>query len=249
MSNDLNSGTVGGFGHMGSNDPYGGGNSGGTPNGHGGSGATGGNAGTNDSALLLQSSAAITDLGERYATKMSAGLKNIANEIGSEIKAFSAIARPAKTLRSTEDALKSLQAILNNPSMMLTPAELQAVDAALQNVNAYAIANNLENLSKAFAAGTWANRINDLYNATRTSIKTGSYGPLMNTVEGMVMSASAEIVGLSAASSAIAMMGLVAGPELAVGFVSTVGISVAASYINADTAAEINKTLSGWIKH
>lgn len=194
---------------------------------------------SNERQALLKASELIADMGEKIGQHLGDKYKATAKQIADEIKYFL-----GKTIRTYEQAMASLNKILNNPALKIYQADKDALVNAWKSLNAGDMANKLANLSRAFKAADVVLQIEKVREKSIEGYKTGNWGPLMLEVESWVLSGMAAGVALGilgyVAPTVAATIGL---PVTAITIGGITGISFLASYIDDKMAQKINNEL------
>lgn len=190
----------------------------------------------NEFEVLSKASEIITDMGNKVSEHFGAEYKNISIKISEDIRNFQ-----GKRIRSFEQAMTSLNAVMNNPNLKINKGDRDALINAWKAMNANDMANKLGNISKAFKGADIAMKAEKVREKSIEGYETGNWEPLMLEVESWVL-------GGMASGIALALFSLVmAGPLLSAGVSATVvglmGIVLAATVgamIDDETAGRLN---------
>ena len=190
----------------------------------------------NEFEVLSKASEIIIDMGNKVSEHFGAEYKNISTKISEDIRNFQ-----GKRIRSFEQAMTSLNAVLNNPNLKINKGDRDALINAWKAMNANDMANKLGNISKAFKGADIAMKAEKVREKSIEGYETGNWEPLMLEVESWVL-------GGMASGIALALFSLVmAGPLLSAGVSATVvglmGIVLAATVgamIDDETAGRLN---------
>jgi len=191
---------------------------------------------SDEQQALVKASELIADMGEKIGKRLGEKYEAVAKEIAEEIKYFQ-----GKKIRTYEQAMASLNKILNNPALKIYQQDKDALVNTWKSLNAGDIANKLSNLSRAFKVADLALKVEKIREKSIEGYKTGNWGPLMLEVESWVLSGMAAGVAMGilslAASTIAATFGL---PVTAVTIVGILTISWLASFIDSGVAEKIN---------
>lgn len=189
--------------------------------------------------VLQKSSELIADVGEKIGAYLGDKYKEVAKEIAGDIKNFQ-----GKTIRSFDDAMKSLNKITSNPAMNINQADRDALVNAWQHINAQDMANKLGNISTVFKVADTIMKIEKVREKSIVGYQTGNWGPLMLEVESWVVSgmfAGAAMGVLSVLAPAIAAtFGL---SVTAITIAGILGIGYLGSFIDDSVVDKINNEL------
>ena len=176
------------------------------------------------SDALSKASELISDMGEKLSALAGAKYKTVADDIANSVKNFQ-----GKNIRGYNDAMKSLNKVLSNPSLKINAGDKVALSNAMAHINANDMANKLGNVSKGFKVAGLAQKVSSALEKGAYAFKTGDWGPLMLEVEswvvgGLVASLVAPLIGailtLGLASVGLPTTAIVAGSILAAGFIA-----------------------------
>ncbi|MDZ5641837.1 colicin-like pore-forming protein [Enterobacter sp. A103] len=188
---------------------------------------------------LQKSSEIIADAGEKIGAYLGDKYKAVAKEIAADIKSFQ-----GKTLRSFDDAMKSLNKITSNPAMHINQADRDALVNAWQHVNVQDMANKFANLSSAFKVADTVIKIEKVREKSIVGYQTGNWGPLMLEVESWVVSGMAAGVAIGILSISAPVIAATFGiPVTAITIAGILGIGYLASFIDDSVVDEINNQL------
>lgn len=181
----------------------------------------------------------IADMGEKMGAYLGDKYKEVAKEIAGEIRNFQ-----GKTLRSFDDAMKSLNKITSNPGMKINPGDRDALVNAWQHVNAQEMANKLGNLSAAFKVADTIMKIEKVREKSIVGYQTGNWAPLMLEVESWVVSGMAAGVVISILSISAPVIAAAFGlPVSAITITGILVIGLLASLIDDSVVDKINNQL------
>lgn len=189
----------------------------------------------------------ISSSGETISGKLGEKYKGLAQGVANDIRNFQ-----GKKIRSFKDAMSSLEQFTKNPNMKLNQADKAALVNALNQVNLSTLADRFKGLERAF---TWADRLlkaQKIKDGVVTGVTTGNWQPLALEVEAMYLSGVAGSVALGIVTGMISgLAALISIPALAVTALTVtavIGIAIATSYINADTAKTLNNAVADLFK-
>lgn len=189
--------------------------------------------------VLQKSSELIVDVGDKFGTYLGDKYKEVAREIAGDIRNFQ-----GKTIRSFDDAMKSLNKITSNPAMNVSPADRTALVNAWQQVNAQDMANKLGNLSKAFSVADVVMKIEKVREKSIEGYETGNWGPLILEVESWVVSGMAAGVAMGVLSISAPVIAATVGlPVTAITIIGILSIGYLASLIDDNVVDKINNQL------
>lgn len=197
------------------------------------------NDGVAQRQVLEKTSELITDVGEKIGTYLGDKYKEVAREIAGDIKNFQ-----GKTIRSFDDAMKSLNKLTANPGLAINQADRNALVNAWNQVNAQDMANKLGNISAAFKVADVVTKVEKVREHSIYGYNTGDWGPLMREAEswavsGMFAGAAMGILTVAAPTIA-ATVGL---PVAAVTISGMLGIGYVSSFIDDGLIDKINNEL------
>ncbi|MCX8957182.1 hypothetical protein EHW66_10540 [Erwinia psidii] len=193
----------------------------------------------NEKDALNKASELISDMGEKVSAHLGEKYKSLANEIANNLKNFR-----GKTIRSFEDAMKSLNRITSNPGMKINKADRDALVNIWKHVNASDMANKLGNLSKAFKMADVAIKIEKVREKSIEGYETGNWSPLMLEVESWVLSGIAASIALALYSAIIGVVVLGAGaPATAVAIIGIIVAATVAALIDDKFAEKLNNEI------
>ncbi|EPQ5216433.1 colicin-like pore-forming protein [Klebsiella aerogenes] len=189
----------------------------------------------------------IIDTGKTLSGKMGDKYHALAQGVANDIRNFQ-----GKKIRSFKDAMASLEAFTKNPNMKLNQADKAALVNALNHVNLSTLADRFKGLERTF---TWADRVTKaqkIKDGVVTGVTTGNWQSLAFEVEAMYLSGIAGSVALGIVTAMISgLAALVSIPAVAVTALTVtavIGIAIATSYINADTAKALNNAVADLFK-
>ncbi|MER3383917.1 colicin-like pore-forming protein [Pectobacterium aroidearum] len=189
--------------------------------------------------VLTKTSELVADMGEKIGTHLGDKYKSVAKEIAEEIKNFQ-----GKTIRSYDDAMKSLNKITSNPNLKINKGDKDAIVNAWKSFSASDTANKLGNMSRAFKVADVALKVEKVREKSIEGYETGNWGPLMLEVESWVLSGVAVGVGMGILSATASTIAATVGlPVTAITIVGIIGISYLSSFIDDKMAEKINNEL------
>ncbi|MDU7483724.1 MAG: colicin-like pore-forming protein [Hafnia alvei] len=190
------------------------------------------------SDVLNKTADIISDTGEKLSEFLGKQYKAVADTLANDIKNYQ-----GKTIRSFNDAMKSLNKITSNPGMKINKGDKDALINAWKQVNTQKVADNLGTLSKAFNVVDKALKAEKIREKSIEGYDTGNWGPLMLEVESWVLSGVAASVAIgifAAVLSALPITGLALTTITIAGIIT---ISFLAAKIDDKVAEMINKEL------
>lgn len=197
----------------------------------------------NDADILIKASEVISGAGKDIGEKLSAEYKELYDSLAGDIKNFK-----GKTIRSYNDALKSLNAILANPSLKINAADRTALVNAWNAIDAKSFSQKYSYLSKSFKVADIALKVRSITEKLVEGYKTDNWGPLMLEVESMVLAGitSAAVLGLiSVILGAFPLSALVV---TTLSIAAIIMVAIITSAIDANKAAALNKAISDLLK-
>lgn len=196
------------------------------------------NDGVAQRQVLEKTSELITDVGEKIGTYLGDKYKEVAREIAGDIKNFQ-----GKTIRSFDDAMKSLNKITSNPAMNINQADRDALVNAWQHVDVQDMANKLGNISTAFKAADTIMKIEKVRENSIVGYQTGDWGPLMREVESWALSGMFAGVAMGVFGAALGALPISGLALTAITITGILTISYLASKIDDNIVNKINNEI------
>lgn len=185
--------------------------------------------------MIIKSKSTGKDISKTIVNKYN----EIVKEIAEDIRNFQ-----GKTIRSYDDAMKSLQKIIENPSMKIKSSDKDAIVNALKGFDAKDMADKVGKLGRSFNVAGLILKVDTVRQKFIEGIKTGNWGPLVLEVESWVLSGIASTIALGVFSAALAPWLLAAGmTTTAVTVAGIIVVAFLASLIDAKVAEKINNEL------
>lgn len=157
---------------------------------------------------------------------------------------LAALLRPltiqGKTIRSFDDAMKSLNKITSNPGMKINPGDREALINAWHHVNAQDMANKLGNISAAFKVADTIMKIEKVREKSIVGYQTGNWAPLMLEVESWVVSGMAAGVAIGVMGAILSALPISGLALTAITITGIMTISYLASQIDDNVVNKIN---------
>lgn len=189
--------------------------------------------------VLMKSSEVVISAGDKAGSYLGDKYKAPGREIAGDIKNFQ-----GKNIRNYDDAMRSLNKVLANPSFKVNTADKDAVIKAWQNLNADDFGNKFASLGKTFKVADYAMKANNVKDKSIEGYKTGSWGPLVREVESWVLSGIAGSVALGIFSATLGAMLMWAGiPAIAVGLLGIIMASLIGSLIDDKFIDKLNNEI------
>ncbi|MEB7587809.1 colicin-like pore-forming protein [Serratia rubidaea] len=189
-------------------------------------------------SFLLDASAIIVDAGEKVSSHIGNQYKDYAEQVANNFRSFQ-----GKDIRSQSDAMASLNALMDNPSMKVKAADVPALVNALKSINANDLASRFAHIGKFFKVADLAIKVDKIREKSIEGYQTGNWGPLMYETEAMVLSG---ITGTMAIGLVTAVLSAFAPPVFAataLSIVAFVAIAYATSFIDAEFAERFNNAV------
>ncbi len=193
--------------------------------------------------LLIKASEVIAAVGKDVSEKVSSRFKALYDSIAGDIKKFQ-----GKSIRSYQQAMSSLNAILENPSLKINKADREAIINAWHAVDANSFSMKYGYLSKTFKIADITLKVRAIKEKSIEGYKTGNWNPLMLEVESWVLAGVTSSAILGLLSLTLTFLSVPAGIASAITIAAIIGLGVITSYINANRAAELNASVAELIK-
>jgi hypothetical protein len=185
--------------------------------------------------FLMESSGIIADAGEKISNHIGGQYKRYADEVANNLRNFQ-----GKTIRNYNDALRSLNNIMSNPSMKVKQGDKQALINAMKSVKASDIASRFAYFGKFFKAADIAIKVDKIREKAIEGYSTGNWAPLAYEVEAMVLSGVVGAVALGLVTGVLSLLALSALFTSAITIAAAALIAYATSYIDAALAERFN---------
>lgn len=189
--------------------------------------------------ILLKSSEIIISVGDNAGSYLGYKYKTLGKEIASNIKNFQ-----GKNIRSYDNAMRSINKLIANPSWKVNAAERTAIINAWQSFNADDMGNKFAALSKTFKMADYAMKADRIREKSIEGYKTGNWGPLMREVELWVIGGLASSVALGIFSAVLGAMAISTGiPVVAAGLLAIILAGLIGSLIDDKIIDKINNEI------
>ena len=197
----------------------------------------------NDADILIKASEVISGAGKDIGEKLGAEYKSLYESLSGDIRNFQ-----GKSIRSYNDAVKSLNAVLDNPSLKIKAADRDALVNAWNAVDANSFSQKYGYLSKSFKVADIALKVRAVTEKSVVGYKTGNWGPLMLEVESMVLAGvtTAAVMGLISIILGALPISTLAVTALTIAAI--IAVAIITSAIDGEKAAALNNKVSELIK-
>lgn len=173
-----------------------------------------------ETELLQKSAEIIISVGDKTGEFLGDKYKALAKDISDNVRNFQ-----GRHIRSYEEAVRSLNKLLNNPNMRINAADRTAIINAWKSLNADNLGNKFAGLGKTFKMADYAMKANSVKDKSIEGYKTGDWGPLVREVEAWVLSGIASSIALAVFS--VTLGGMLVWAGLSVAAIGIIGVMVA----------------------
>lgn len=194
---------------------------------------------TNDGNLLQTANEILTGLGKDISEHISGEYqkqwKSVANAVGNF---------QGKSIRSYNDAMRSLNALLANPSLVIDSGDRNAIVNAYRAYDAKKLSVKYFAISKVFKITDWAQKSQTIGEAIAKGFETGNWKPLGLEIEALALSTltSAAVLGLLALLLSASTLSALTVSAITVAGIIVMGILSA--YIDAKLVDSLNNKLA-----
>ncbi|EOV3889992.1 colicin-like bacteriocin tRNase domain-containing protein [Escherichia coli] len=174
-----------------------------------------------EKAVLTKTSEVIINVGDKAGEYLGDKYRTLSREIAENIRNFQ-----GKTIRSYDEAMSSINKLIENPNLKINATDKEAIVNAWKAFDAKDMGNKFASLGKTFKAADYAIKANNIREKSIEGYQTGNWGPLMLEIESWVLSGIASTVALGLFSTIAGSALLAVGtPPVVVGIM---GVFVAA---------------------
>lgn len=191
-----------------------------------------------ETEALTKASELISDIGEKVSNYAGEKYKAVSDEIASNIRNFQ-----GKTIRNYDDAMKSLNKVLNNPNLKINAGDRTALANALAHMDASDMADKLGKLAKGFKVADALQKIEKIREKSITGIETGNWGPLVLEVESWVVGGLVSSLAVSLFTAVLSIVGVAAVAPTVTALLGVFVAVLVASLIDDKLVDKINNVI------